>query len=166
MQAAAPVTDGLSDRVLTPPFAVYVLGRMGFGPRKGSAFSVEAFNALGGTDDARLTAFVTQQLAPTRDAGGNVTDPDVTSRLANIDYVTLNKTFNQLWLDHEVNGSISGQTYTRDWPAREIERAVFVRGFYSRWGCTSRSPISGTTTSIRTALIATQRRPGPVLIVM
>ncbi|MGB4859789.1 MAG: DUF1800 domain-containing protein [Dokdonella sp.] len=134
MQAAAPVTDGLSDRVLTPPFAVYVLGRMGFGPRKGSAFSVDAFNALGGTDDARLTAFVDQQLVPTLDAGGHVTDPDVATRLASIDYVTLNKTFNQLWLDHEVNGSVSGQTYTRDWPAREIERAVFVRGFYSRWG--------------------------------
>ncbi len=134
MQIAAPVIDGLSDRVLTPPFAVYVLGRLGFGPRKGSAFSVDAFNALGGTDDARLTAFVDEQLAPTLDAGGNVTDPDVANRLASIDYVTLNKTFDQLWLDHEVNGAITGQTFTRDWPTREIERAVFVRGFYSRWG--------------------------------
>lgn len=125
---------GLSSRALTPPFAVYVLGRLGFGPRKGTAFSVQQFNALGATDDARLTAFVDQQLNPTLDPGGHVTDPDVAARLAHESFATLNKSFDQLWLDHEVNGSLSGQPYTRDWPIREVERAVFVRAFHSRWG--------------------------------
>lgn len=134
-QAATGVLGtGLGASVLTPPFAVYVLNRLGFGPRRGTAFSVEHFNSLGANDVARLTAFVDQQLAPTLDGGGNVTDPDVASRLAHADYVTLNKTFTQLWTDHEVNGNPSGGPFTRDWPAREVERAVFVRAFHSRWG--------------------------------
>lgn len=118
----------------TPPFAAYVLNRIGFGPRKGTPFSVEAFNALGATDDARLTAFVDQQLNPTTNGAGDVVDPDVTARLSHQDYATLGKSFDQLWLDHEVNGSPSGGPYTRDWPIREVERAVFVRAIYSRWG--------------------------------
>lgn len=121
-----------SRQVLTPPFAVYVLNRLGFGPRRGTPFSVEAFNALGGNDDARLEAFVEQQLNPTTDANGNVTDPEVAARLSHEAYVTLNKSFTQLWQDHEVNGG--GNPFTRDWPIREVERAVFVRAIYSRWG--------------------------------
>jgi len=134
-QAATGVLGaGLGASVLTPPFAVYVLNRLGFGPRRGTPFSVEHFNSLGANDVARLTAFVDQQLTPTLDGGGNVTDPDVASRLGHADFVTLNKTFTQLWTDHEVNGAPSGGTYTRDWPVREVERAVFVRAFHSRWG--------------------------------
>lgn len=129
-----PRGASLSSALVTPPFAAYVLGRLGFGPRRGTAFSVQQFNALGATDDARLIAFVDQQLSPTLDGGGHVTDPDVAARLAHENFVTLNKSFDQLWLDHEVNGSLSGQPYTRDWPIREVERAVFVRAFYSRWG--------------------------------
>ncbi len=131
---AGPGVAGIGSNVLTPPFAVYVLNRLGYGPRKGTPFSVESFNALGANDVARLTAFVDQQLAPTLDGSGNVTDPDVASRLAHPDFVTLNKTFTQLWTDHEVNGQPSGGTFTRDWPIREVERAVFIRAFHSRWG--------------------------------
>lgn len=120
--------------VLTPPFAVYVLNRLGYGTRPGTPFSVAAFNALGGNDDARLTAFVDQQLSPSLDAGGHVTDPEVASRLAHSNYVTLNKSFEQLWQDHEIDGSPSGGPFTRDWPIREVERAAFVRALYSRWG--------------------------------
>jgi len=126
------VKNQKSRQVLTPPFAVYVLNRLGFGPRRGTPFSVEAFNALGGNDDARLEAFVEQQLNPTTDANGNVTDPEVAARLSHEAYVTLNKSFTQLWQDHEVNGG--GNPFTRDWPIREVERAVFVRAIYSRWG--------------------------------
>lgn len=127
-------TGKAQQQALTPPFAVYVLNRMGFGPRRGTPFSVEAFNALGATDDARLTAFVDQQLNPTTSGAGHVTDPDVDARLVHENFSTLGKTFAQLWQDHEVNGNPSGGPYTRDLPIREIERAVFVRAIYSRWG--------------------------------
>ncbi|MGH8173859.1 MAG: DUF1800 family protein, partial [Rhodanobacteraceae bacterium] len=86
------------------------------------------------TDDERLTAFVDEQLAPTLDGNGNVVDPEVDVRLAHPSYVTLNKTFDQGWLDYEINGSPSGGTYVRDYPIREGERAVFVRALYTRWG--------------------------------
>jgi len=134
--AARPAggTGNLSSSALTPPFAAYVLNRLGFGPMKNSLFSIEHFNALGGTDDARLTAFVDEQLNPTVDGNGYVTDPTVDARLADPAYVTLYKSFDQLWADHEVNGSPSGGTYVRDYPIREGERAVFVRAIYTRWG--------------------------------
>lgn len=46
---------------VTPPFAVRVLSKAGYGPRPGDA---AAFEALGATDAARLTAWVDQQLDP------------------------------------------------------------------------------------------------------
>src|SRR5690606_20330110 len=108
--------------------------RLGYGPRPGTHFSVAAFNALGADDNARLTAFVDQQLNPTLGSDGHVTDPDVAARLTFENYPTLEKTFAQLWDDHEVNGSPSGGPYTREWPIRDVERAVFVRALHSRWG--------------------------------
>lgn len=132
--STATATEAAGSNLLTPPFAAYVLGRLGFGPRKGSAFSIEAFQALGADDDARLAAFVEQQLNPTLDPGGYVVDPDVSARLAHENYTTLHKGFEQLWLDHEVNGAPPGQPNVRDVPIREVERAVFVRAMYSRWG--------------------------------
>jgi uncharacterized protein (DUF1800 family) len=128
-----PSLAGLSSNALTPPFAAYVLGRLGFGPRKGSPYSIEHFDSLGAGDVDRLIAFVDEQLAPSRDGNGNVTDADVDARLAHPDYVTLGKSFQQLWTDYEVNGNPSGGPYVRDLPVREGERAVFVRAFYSRW---------------------------------
>ncbi|HEX7769221.1 MAG TPA: hypothetical protein VF422_04245, partial [Dokdonella sp.] len=125
---------GYSSSALTPPFAVYVLGRLGHGPRGASTYSIAHFNSLGATDDERLVAFVDQQLAPSVDGAGNVTDPDVDARLAHPSYYTLGKSFAQLWTDHEVNGNPGGgQPNVRDHPAREGERAVFVRAMYSRW---------------------------------
>ena len=124
----------LTSSAITPPFSAYVLGRLGFGHSWFTDYSIQHFDSLGATDDARLTAFVDEQLNPTVDGNGNVTDPLVDARLAHPAYVTLNKTFDQLWLDHEVNGSPSGGTYVRDYPIREGERAVFVRALYTRWG--------------------------------
>ncbi len=135
-QVSAPgeALRSLAGSLTTPPFAVYVMGRLGYGQSRGTIFSVSHFQSLGANDGARLTAFVDQQLAPTLDGGGNVFDPVVSARLGHANYVTLNKSFAQLWTDHEVNGQPSGGTYTRDWPIREVERAVFVRAIYSPWG--------------------------------
>lgn len=134
VSARPSVGGSLSSSALAPPYAAYVLGRLGYGPRKGSPYSLEHFQSLGASDDARLTAFVDEQLNPTTNGAGNVVDPDVDTRLADPAYVTLGKSFDQLWADHEVNGSPAGGTYVRDYPAREGERAVFVRALYSRWG--------------------------------
>ncbi len=128
---AAP--GGPSTSALAPPFAAYVLSRLGFGPMKGTPYTIEHFVALGADDDARLTAFVDEQLNPTLDANGNVSYPEVDARLAIPAYETLTKSFDQLWTDYEVNGALSGQPYVRDYPIREGERAVFVRAIYSRW---------------------------------
>ena len=129
-------TDARKDAqaVQAPPFAVYVLNRLGYGPRPGTHFSVAAFNALGADDNARLSAFVDQQLNPTLGSDGHVHDPDVAARLTFGNYPTLEKTFAQLWDDHEVNGNPSGGPYSREWPIRDVERAVFVRALHSRWG--------------------------------
>ena len=124
---------GLSSAALTPPFAAYVLGRLGFGPRANSVYNISHFNSLGASDNARLVAFVDEQLNPTVDGKGNVTDPDVDARLNNSAYETLKKTFDKLWTDYEVNGSPSGGPYVRNHPISEGERAVFVRAWYSRW---------------------------------
>lgn len=132
-EVPSPAPAGLSSTALTPPYAAYVLGRLGYGPRQGSLFSLEHFHSLGASDGDRLIAFVDEQLTPTLDPDGNVVDPDVDARLAHPDYVTLGKSFGQLWADYEVNGNPSGGPYVRDYPIREGERAVFVRGFYARW---------------------------------
>src|SRR5829696_8434750 len=44
-----------------PSYAIIALNRMGYGPRPGD---VAAFAALGSTPDARLTAYIDQQLNP------------------------------------------------------------------------------------------------------
>ena len=132
--AARPDGGGLSSSVLTPFYAAYVLGRLGFGHWAHSSFyNIAHFQSLGTTDDERLVAFVDEQLNPTLDGNGNVVDPDVDARLAIPQYETLDKTFDQLWADYEVNGNPSGGPYVRDYPIREGERAVFVRAIYGRW---------------------------------
>jgi uncharacterized protein (DUF1800 family) len=124
----------LTTSAITPQFGAYVLSRLGFGPRWNAPYyTVVYFNTLGATDDERLTAFVDEQLNPTLDGNGNVVDPDVDARLAIAQYETLDKSFDQLWNDYEVNGNVSGQPYVRDYPIREGERAVFVRAIYGRW---------------------------------
>ena len=130
---ATPVPSGLSSGAIAPPYAAYVLGRLGLGPRPGSLYSIAHFNSLGANDDARLVAFVDEQLNPSRNGSGDVTDATVDARLAHPSYVTLGKSFDQLWADYEINGNPSGGPYVRDYPIREGERAVFVRAFYSRW---------------------------------
>jgi len=127
-------TRGLTSSALTPSFAAYVISRLGFGVFPYStSMTIEFFESLGATDDARLTAFVDEQLAPWLDGNGYIVDPTVDALLAIPQYETLNKSFDQLWNDYEVNGNVSGQPYVRDYPIREGERAVFVRAIYGHW---------------------------------
>ncbi|MBL9128473.1 MAG: hypothetical protein JNL97_12540, partial [Verrucomicrobiales bacterium] len=71
-----------------PPLAVIALQRMGYGPRPGD---VEAFMAMGSTDEARLQAYVEYQLHPEF-----IDDAALDKRLAQAGFTTLWKTRDQL----------------------------------------------------------------------
>jgi hypothetical protein len=115
---AAAESDSKSS-VSPPSLAVIALNRMGFGPRKGD---IEAFNALGSTDDERLNVYVDQQLNPE-----SIDDSALEARLDAAGYTTLKKTHAQLWADH------FGESYsTRQLPLWESERATFTRAIFSK----------------------------------
>lgn len=104
-----------------PPAAVVALTRMAFGPRPGD---VAAFNALGGNDAQRLTAYVDQQLDPTA-----INDGAAQARLAQSGFTTLGKSLGQLWQDHVVPDP---PWEIRMQPYFETELATFVRAIHSR----------------------------------
>ncbi|MFN7962964.1 MAG: DUF1800 domain-containing protein [Thermoanaerobaculia bacterium] len=111
-----------SSTVTLPPLAVVALNRMAFGPRPGD---IAAFNALGGTDTARLTAYVDQQLSPT-----SISDTDCDNRIAAATYQTLNKTATQLFQDHHLADPPTWEQ--RIQPALETELATWMRAVYSK----------------------------------
>lgn len=105
-----------------PPLGVIALTRAGFGPRPGD---LEAFNALGTTDDARLEAWVEQQLHPS-----TIDDSAVEARLVAAGLTTLQKSREQLWQDHHID---AGNDYTvRYQPIYQTQRAAYIRAVYSR----------------------------------
>jgi len=75
-----------------PPAAVIALNRMGFGPRLGD---IGAFRALGGNSQARMQAYVDQQLNP-----ASIDDSACDARIAAAGFTTLGKSQAQLWQDH------------------------------------------------------------------
>lgn len=109
-----------------PPVGVIALNRMGFGPRPGD---LEAFEALGNDDTARLEAYIEQQLDPEA-----LDDTDVTARLVAGKFTTLGKSREQLWADHHVGpaGGPAPDGAKRLEPFWETERATFIRAIYGR----------------------------------
>jgi uncharacterized protein (DUF1800 family) len=105
-----------------PPLAVIALNRMGFGPRPGD---LDAFNALGGSDTARLTAYVDQQLSPT-----GISDTDCNSRITASAYQTLGKTSLQLFQDHHLADPDDWEVRLQ--PALETELMTWTRAVYSK----------------------------------
>ena len=108
-------------QVQLPPLAVRVLTKCAYGPRPGDA---AAFNALGATDDARLTAWVNRQLDP--DAIG---DGTCDSRIAAAGYATAGLTLAQMWATYVRGGQSSGNE--RNWPCDEAACLKLVRAVYS-----------------------------------
>lgn len=104
-----------------PPLSVIAYNRMAFGPRQGD---LAAFNALGGNDDARLTAFVDQQLAP-----AGIDDSELDAALAAGGFTTLGKTLQELWTDHHLNDLTYDEHIQ---PIRETISATWLRARYSR----------------------------------
>ncbi|MBL4659816.1 MAG: DUF1800 domain-containing protein [Alcanivoracaceae bacterium] len=107
-------------------FAVHCLGRMGFGHKiTNNSSDLDDFEALGNTDDERLSAYLTQQLN-WQSINNNAFDNMVVAE----NYVTLNKPLVQMWQDHHVNSSASG--FNRDGPAEEMERLAVARAMHSK----------------------------------
>ncbi len=119
-----PENARIVDTTAAPPLpsaAVIALNRMGFGPRPGD---IDAFNALGSTDDARLAAYVAQQLNPAA-----IDDSAFESRVAAAGFETLNKSLAQLWADHVA----ADPDYSyRMLPIEEIEVMAFNRALHSK----------------------------------
>ncbi|MBI1297131.1 DUF1800 family protein [bacterium] len=105
-----------------PSMAILALNRMAFGPRPGD---IDAFNALGNDDDARLQAYVEQQLNPQ-----SIDDSAFEAYLALWNFQTLGKSLEQLWADHLKQKDVEW-SYRR-LPAWETERATFLRALYSQ----------------------------------
>lgn len=131
-----------------PPLAVRALHRLGFGPARrrraatrpplpGSMFSsdfeslgklgeddIGYFKSLGGNDDERLEAYVSEQLQPS-----TIPDPDLTARMDRfpgsfaVMRQSLGTTFSR-------RACRSFDEYVR--PFREVEKATITRAVYSR----------------------------------
>ena len=93
---------------------------MAFGPRPGD---LEAFEALGNTEDEQFEAYVEQQLDP-----GSIDDSDLDSKLAG--FPTLQKSVSELWTEHLLGAG--GDYLIQNQPFHESEAAVFVRAVHSR----------------------------------
>ena len=104
-----------------PPLNVIALNRLMFGPHP---TDWAAFEALGSTPSERLTNFVAQQLDP-----GSLDESACEARIAAQGFTTLNKTLQQLWLDHRVNAA----NYTvRSQPFNEGRRVTWLKAVYSK----------------------------------
>ena len=120
MRPAPPMGRGKAVPA-TPGLGVLAFTRLGFGLRPES---LDEFQALGGSDEARLQAYVDQQLDPE-----TVDDTDLENRLTNAGFTTLGKSLAQLWADHV----LPDPPYEiRMQPLHEVESATLMRAVYSR----------------------------------
>ena len=100
-EARAPLSFDLpaaEPEVALAPLAVIALDRLAWGPKPGDpTTSIEAFNALGADDDARLAAWVTQQLDPTFLGQPDDSDTRIANAAAAGVVPSLNLSLPQLW---------------------------------------------------------------------
>ncbi|MBV6451465.1 MAG: hypothetical protein MHPDNHAH_02203 [Anaerolineales bacterium] len=121
---------GVPPEPVLPPveLGIIALNRMAYGPRPGE---VEAFNALGATDDERLRAYVAQQLNPE-----TIDDSEFEARYNAAGFETLHKTQDELYFEHIANNQYdSNDEAYWDWyskPAYELVDASFLRAVYSK----------------------------------
>jgi len=106
---------------LTKKFVNHCLDRMTFGARPAD---LNSFSSLAGDDDARLLAFLNQQLD-----WSSIDDSAFDARIAPLGYTTLNKTLEEQWADHHVNSGEVG--FDRNAPIEEMERYVVARAIHS-----------------------------------
>jgi len=114
-----------------PPMAPLVFNKAAYGPRPGD---IDDFNALHGDPDTALSLWLDSQLNPV-----DAADDDLNDRLQalldsvdpddNAAYDTIDKTSQELWIDHARNDDYS----TRNRPVWQMERLVILRAAYSKW---------------------------------
>jgi uncharacterized protein (DUF1800 family) len=113
---------------ISVPLAMVVLNRMGFGHRPGD---IEAFNALGSSDEERLRAYLQEQLNP-----DSMDDSEFETRYAAAGFETLHKSHEELYADHiasnpyDSNNDDYWEWYSK--PAYELVDATLLRAVYSR----------------------------------
>lgn len=122
----APLRDGTPE---LPEAAVIALNRMGFGPRPGD---IAAFDALGGNPQARMAAYVSQQLQP-----DSIDDSELNARLSAAGFESVDLSADPdtylatLW-DWYINGGAPSGNTSSNWPRDELTRATFIRSMYSK----------------------------------
>ncbi len=104
-----------------PPAAVRWLSKATFGFTQAD---LAAFNALGSNDEARWTAWITQQMNPNA-----ISDSACNNRINGAGYSTLGKSIQQLWNDHHENPA---DYFERLLPLYETEAATIIRATYSK----------------------------------
>ena len=115
---------GAPPEPILPPVSlgIIALSRMAYGARPGD---LEAFNALGSTDDERLLNYVAQQLNP-----DTIDDSEFEARYAAAGFETLHKTQDELYFDHIASNPYdSNDEAYWDWyskPAYELVDATFL----------------------------------------
>lgn len=128
LRPAPFIADGATPTA--PPLPALLYNKAAFGPRPGD---IAAFNALGGSNNARLAAWVDIQLNPT------ASDPEVDNRLTALlaspetsdqqAFNTVDKTAVQLWTEHARNSDYQ----IRNRPVWQMERLTLMRATYSQW---------------------------------
>lgn len=109
---------GVSQHV--PSLPLIALNRITYGPRPGD---IEAFNALGATDQDRLFAFIDQQLDPS----SHLNNQEFEGRLAEANFSHLEKAGPELWQILSQRKKHRAKTEA----LRELERLLFIRAVYS-----------------------------------
>lgn len=106
------------------PFARRVLERLTYGA---TPAEVTSFNALGASDQQRLSVWLDGQLAPE-----TIDDSACAQRLASAGYATLNKSVAQLWADHVRGGQSRSQPAAETMAARVLRSVCSRRQLYER----------------------------------
>jgi len=107
-----------------PQLEVIALNRMAFGPRPGD---LEAFLALGASDEERLQAYVDQQLDP-----ASIDDSECDAKLAEQNFATLDLSQEQIWIAYVKREGEANQDNDRYLPVKETRHATFIRAVYSK----------------------------------
>lgn len=111
--------------VPVPPLEVLVYTKAAFGPKPGD---LERFRALPGNPEAKLKAWVEEQLNP-----GQLEDKAAEARVAAARFESLGKPLERLWKDYYRDVPEGDQKYERIYqPVRETQLATLLRALHSR----------------------------------
>jgi len=117
----APLSNGAATKSGPPNVASLVFSRAAFGA---TPADFQDFSALGSTDEERIEAWVDWQLEPE-----SIPDGGFVARLMDSGYETLEKSLDELWVDHALESEDPEIRYQPMW---ESINAASLRALYSR----------------------------------